>query len=142
MQVLNESIAMTRRTAVVVGVGVELGLGAALCRRFGAEGLHVLVAGRTPSKLDDPHFRSRGIVMTDARGWDHIGTPIRFENEPGRVRFDPPALGQHSQAILRALGYAEGEIAQLTEQGAIKGATPEEISLHAADETVQLKGSG
>ena len=44
---------MTQRTAVVVGVGVELGLGAALCRRFGAEGLHVLVAGRTPSKLEN-----------------------------------------------------------------------------------------
>jgi NAD(P)-dependent dehydrogenase (short-subunit alcohol dehydrogenase family) len=38
-------------TAVVVGVGAERGLGAALCRRFGAEGYHVLVAGRTPEKL-------------------------------------------------------------------------------------------
>ena len=73
-----------------------------------------------PEVLDDPHFRQRGIVLTDARGWDHIGTPIRFENEPGRVRFDPPALGQHSQAILRDLGYAEGEIAQLRNEGTIK----------------------
>jgi NAD(P)-dependent dehydrogenase (short-subunit alcohol dehydrogenase family) len=38
-------------TAVVVGVGAERGLGAALCRRFGAEAYHVLVAGRTPEKL-------------------------------------------------------------------------------------------
>jgi len=38
-------------TAVVVGVGAERGLGAALCRRFAAEGYHVLVAGRTPEKI-------------------------------------------------------------------------------------------
>ena len=84
-----------------------------------------------PEVLDDPHFRERGIVTTDARGWDHVGTPIRFENEPGRPRFDPPALGQHSEEILRSLGYADGDIARLKDQGVIKGATPEEISLHA-----------
>ena len=74
-----------------------------------------------PEVLDDPHFRQRGMVMTDQRGWDHIGTPIRFESEPGRVSFDVPALGQHSQEVLRALGYAEAEIAQLRDQGVIKG---------------------
>lgn len=43
---------MTKPTAVVIGVGAERGLGAALCRRFAAEGHHVLVAGRTPAKID------------------------------------------------------------------------------------------
>src|SRR5262249_50201171 len=43
---------MARPTAVVVGVGAERGLGAALCRRFAAEGYHVLVAGRTPDKIE------------------------------------------------------------------------------------------
>jgi NAD(P)-dependent dehydrogenase (short-subunit alcohol dehydrogenase family) len=38
-------------TAVVIGVGAERGLGAALCRRFAAEGHHVLVAGRTTEKI-------------------------------------------------------------------------------------------
>jgi NAD(P)-dependent dehydrogenase (short-subunit alcohol dehydrogenase family) len=38
--------------AIVVGVGAEQGLGAALCRRFAAEGLHVLIAGPTPTKID------------------------------------------------------------------------------------------
>jgi NAD(P)-dependent dehydrogenase (short-subunit alcohol dehydrogenase family) len=42
----------TQPTAVVVGVGAERGLGAALCRRFAAAGHHVLVAGRTAGKLD------------------------------------------------------------------------------------------
>ena len=39
-------------TAVVIGVGAEHGLGAALCRRFAAESHHVLVAGRTASKIE------------------------------------------------------------------------------------------
>jgi NAD(P)-dependent dehydrogenase (short-subunit alcohol dehydrogenase family) len=43
---------MSRPTAVVVGVGAEQGLGAAVCRRFATEGYHVLVAGRTPAKIE------------------------------------------------------------------------------------------
>ncbi|MDY0885196.1 SDR family NAD(P)-dependent oxidoreductase [Dongia soli] len=43
---------MTARTAIVVGVGAQQGLGAALCRRFAAQGYHVLVAGRTEAKLN------------------------------------------------------------------------------------------
>jgi|SRR5580692_10776318 NAD(P)-dependent dehydrogenase (short-subunit alcohol dehydrogenase family) len=42
---------MSTPTGVVVGVGAERGLGAALCRRFAAEGYHVLVAGRTPENI-------------------------------------------------------------------------------------------
>jgi NAD(P)-dependent dehydrogenase (short-subunit alcohol dehydrogenase family) len=41
-----------RPSATVVGVGAEQGLGAALCRRFAAQGYHVFVAGRTSSKID------------------------------------------------------------------------------------------
>jgi NAD(P)-dependent dehydrogenase (short-subunit alcohol dehydrogenase family) len=43
---------MSQKTAVVIGVGPDRGLGAQLCRRFAAEGLHVLVAGRTAEKLE------------------------------------------------------------------------------------------
>jgi NAD(P)-dependent dehydrogenase (short-subunit alcohol dehydrogenase family) len=39
-------------TAVIIGVGPENGLGGALCKRFASLGKHVLVAGRTQSKLD------------------------------------------------------------------------------------------
>jgi len=43
---------MGKPVAIVFGVGAERGLGAALCRRFAAEGHHVLVAGRTAEKLE------------------------------------------------------------------------------------------
>ena len=73
-----------------------------------------------PEVLEDPHFRERGMVLTDERGWDHLGTPVHFENEPGRVRFDLPALGQHSRQVLQSIGYSESEIARLADEGAIR----------------------
>ncbi len=49
-------------TAVVVGVGAERGIGAAVCRRFATGGYHVLVAGRTAAKIEQVASRigSRG----------------------------------------------------------------------------------
>jgi NAD(P)-dependent dehydrogenase (short-subunit alcohol dehydrogenase family) len=38
-------------TAIVAGVGSELGLGAALARRFAAEGYRVVVSGRTEERI-------------------------------------------------------------------------------------------
>ncbi|MGA2636462.1 SDR family NAD(P)-dependent oxidoreductase [Methylocella sp.] len=43
---------MGQGTAVVVGVGSDRGLGAALARRFAKEGLRVILAGRSARRLD------------------------------------------------------------------------------------------
>lgn len=55
-------------TAVVIGVGASAGLGAALCRRFAREGLHVLPAGRTHAKLAE--------VATDIERAGGRATPV------------------------------------------------------------------
>jgi NAD(P)-dependent dehydrogenase (short-subunit alcohol dehydrogenase family) len=60
---------MVKPTAIVVGVGADWGLEAALCRRFAAEGLHVLVAGRAAAKI---HPVVRSIVASD-QGWLKTG---------------------------------------------------------------------
>src|ERR1700726_2715537 len=77
---------MTERTAVVIGVGAEIGLGAALCRRFASEGLHVLVAGRTPSKLEQ--------VVTSilAAGGSAEAVPMDATNEKDVVKFFDRAM--------------------------------------------------
>jgi NAD(P)-dependent dehydrogenase (short-subunit alcohol dehydrogenase family) len=60
------------KTAIVIGVGAERGLGGTLCRRFARAGLHVFVAGRTPEKIERIAERIRGeggdatAVATDA----------------------------------------------------------------------------
>jgi NAD(P)-dependent dehydrogenase (short-subunit alcohol dehydrogenase family) len=40
------------RTAIVIGVGAEAGLGAALGRRIAREGLHVLLGARRPERIE------------------------------------------------------------------------------------------
>ncbi len=86
-----------------------------------------------PEVLEDPHFKARGMVLKDARGWDHLGVPIKFADEPGRASFRLPAHGQHSSEILRSLGYAEDQIGSLKENGVIKDATPEDIAAHRGE---------
>ncbi|HEY5637722.1 MAG TPA: CaiB/BaiF CoA-transferase family protein [Burkholderiales bacterium] len=83
-----------------------------------------------PEALDDPHFAARGMVLKDARGWDHLGVPIRFTHEPGRVKFDAPAHGEHSSEILRALRYSAQEIEALRARGVFRDASPAEIEKH------------
>jgi NAD(P)-dependent dehydrogenase (short-subunit alcohol dehydrogenase family) len=43
---------MTVRTAVIIGVGPDKGVGARLCQRFARLGYHVYVAGRTGAKVE------------------------------------------------------------------------------------------
>ncbi len=73
-----------------------------------------------PEVLEDPHFKSRGMVLQDDRGWDHLGVPIKFADEPGRPNFDPPAHGQHTAAILQALGYTGSDIERMRAKGVVK----------------------
>ncbi|MGD9658870.1 MAG: SDR family NAD(P)-dependent oxidoreductase [Methylocystis sp.] len=42
---------VNKGAAIVIGVGAETGLGAALARRFARAGLRVTIAGRTPERL-------------------------------------------------------------------------------------------
>jgi CoA:oxalate CoA-transferase len=48
-----------------------------------------------------------------------LGFPIKFADEPCRIRRPAPDLGADTDAILAQMGYAPGEIARLREAGAI-----------------------
>jgi crotonobetainyl-CoA:carnitine CoA-transferase CaiB-like acyl-CoA transferase len=57
------------------------------------------------------------MLVEDQRGWEHLGIPIKFADEPGTIRFDPPAHGEHSEEILRGLGYSDAELAAMKADG-------------------------
>ncbi|MBM3490028.1 MAG: CoA transferase [Alphaproteobacteria bacterium] len=67
--------------------------------------------------LDDPQVRAREMVVVDERGWEHIGNPIKFRNEPAELKFDLPAHGQHSEEIIRGLGYDERQLQAMRQRG-------------------------
>ena len=69
---------------------------------------------------DSEQVWERDMRIKDEQGNDHIGVPIKFSHEPGKVRFDLPRVGQHSSHILKELGYSDNEISTLADSGVIK----------------------
>ncbi|MEO8778915.1 MAG: CoA transferase [Rhodanobacter sp.] len=54
--------------------------------------------------FSDPHTRERGMVWTAPDGGKHLGIPIRFANEPGRIDPVLDRLGGSTAAVLAELG--------------------------------------
>jgi NAD(P)-dependent dehydrogenase (short-subunit alcohol dehydrogenase family) len=100
--------------ALVIGVGARQGLGAALCRRFAREGLHVFAAGRTPEKLERvveeirrADGRATALALDCTRGDDVRRAFDAVEAEAGR----PPRLvaynaGNNAVSPLREMSDA------------------------------------
>jgi crotonobetainyl-CoA:carnitine CoA-transferase CaiB-like acyl-CoA transferase len=67
---------------------------------------------------DDPQIRAREMIVEDAAGREHIGIPIKFRNEPGRINPEPPGLGAHNEELARVLGFSAAEIRAMQAGGA------------------------
>ncbi|MDE2005295.1 MAG: CoA transferase [Rhodospirillales bacterium] len=77
----------------------------------------------TPSDLfHDPQIAVRALPVRMADG--HVANfpalPIAIDDETPGLRAQPPALGEHTEAVLRDLGYDDARIAALRASGAIR----------------------
>lgn len=69
--------------------------------------------------------REREMVVTlDQPGVEggvrQLGVPVKLDRTPGdHNRLPGPALGEHTEEVLRAAGYSEEQVAELLERGAV-----------------------
>ena len=64
--------------------------------------------------FDHPQVAAREMLVRDPDGNLHIGLPIKFREEPGRLSPSVPGLGEHTEEVLREAGVDEGMIADVT----------------------------
>ena len=74
--------------------------------------------------FSDPQIVERAMVVAldhpIAGAIRQLGVPVKLDGTPGMVRTPPPALGQHTDAVLRGdLGIDPEEIARLRAAGAV-----------------------
>ena len=86
-----------------------------------------IVAGQVYSPqqaLDDAHIRAAGLLQeVTFPGLDRIlplaPTPIELSETPGAYRRPAPRIGEHTDMVLRNLGYGAAEIAALRADGIV-----------------------
>jgi crotonobetainyl-CoA:carnitine CoA-transferase CaiB-like acyl-CoA transferase len=65
----------------------------------------------------DPQIQASGIIVEEehprAGRFRTIATPIHFEKTPGARRTGAPALGEHTDAVLREAGLSADELTRL-----------------------------
>jgi crotonobetainyl-CoA:carnitine CoA-transferase CaiB-like acyl-CoA transferase len=95
-----------------------------LVRALTAAGVPSAAVRSVTEALADPQLAAREMIMPlehlTAGPIRVLGTPLKFSTTPAAVRTPPPALGQHTAAILRDdLGLSRGEIEALQESGVV-----------------------
>ena len=101
-------------------------------QRTSAEAIAAFEGARVPAgpvyrpreALDDPHVKRRRFFC---RAWTSrasamrkiAATPVKLHDTPGEVRRARRSLGEHTDQILRELGYSPAEIDALKQEGAV-----------------------
>jgi crotonobetainyl-CoA:carnitine CoA-transferase CaiB-like acyl-CoA transferase len=117
----------------------------AVCSRDSREIEAALIAGGVPCAcvnnfqevFDDPHMIARGIV----KDVEHprlgkmraVRNPVLLDHDGPAVDRHAPMLGEHSEEILRQLGYSDDAIKDLIASGVTRGATMPKASVQAAE---------
>jgi crotonobetainyl-CoA:carnitine CoA-transferase CaiB-like acyl-CoA transferase len=71
----------------------------------------------------DPQVLASGMIVEQehptAGRFKTIGIPVKLAKSPGRIRTPAPALGEHTEQVLREAGYGDAEILSLRQRGII-----------------------
>jgi formyl-CoA transferase/succinyl-CoA--D-citramalate CoA-transferase len=96
----------------------------ALVTLLRAHDVPVGLISRAPDLATDPHIAAREMIVRLAAGFERdvpmTGVVPKFSRTPGAIRSVGPALGEHTDAVLRDLaGCSEAEIAALRDDGVV-----------------------
>lgn len=72
--------------------------------------------------VEDPHLRARGMFVADGPSADahwYVANPLKFSGAPTVPPSPAPALGEHTDAILRELGHDDAAIGRLRADGVL-----------------------
>ena len=76
-----------------------------------------------PTLLSDPQVAARQMVQTvehpSLGPIQQLGPVAKFSQTPSEIRSAPPLLGEHTERILKEMGYSEAKIARLRQSGVI-----------------------
>jgi crotonobetainyl-CoA:carnitine CoA-transferase CaiB-like acyl-CoA transferase len=106
-------------------------LGQWCAERTSANAIAAFEAARVPAgpvykiaeTLADPHVRASDFFTTVEFPW--IGrapiasTPVKLHGTPGEIRRRPPLLGEHTDQVLRELGYSADDIKAMKDDGTV-----------------------
>lgn len=73
----------------------------------------------------DPQVKARDMVREVSLGGEGsskvrlLANPAKLSDVPLEIRFPPPGVGQHTEEILRELGYSKGMIGTLRDKGVV-----------------------
>lgn len=73
--------------------------------------------------VNDPQVKHNQMITTINHKTEGelnlLGVPITFSESPGTIRYPPPLLGEHTDEILRNVGYEDEQIEQFKSSGAV-----------------------
>jgi len=90
---------------------------------LGQEGIPCGRIRRVREVLESENTKAREMMVEvedPARGkMKLLGIPVKLSNTPGDIRLTPPLLGQHTEEVLKELGYSEEEVKELKSKGIV-----------------------
>jgi crotonobetainyl-CoA:carnitine CoA-transferase CaiB-like acyl-CoA transferase len=102
---------------------------AELAAIFERNGLPFAPITRPETLFDDPHLNATGalapLTLPDGRETKVPLLPLTLDGQRAGVRLQPPRLGEHTDPLLRELGYGPAEIESLRERRIAGGADRE-----------------